>query len=158
MKKSPYDNDKVSIIGCGNVGMTTAYALLLQGVVNELVLFNRTLDRIKGEELDLEHGMTFLDHANITSTNDYADLAESDIIIYTAGCSQKPGETRLDLVGNNIAILEKIIPQVIRYAPEAILMLIANPVDILTYKAYLMANWPKGKIFGTGTTLDTIPF
>jgi len=153
-----YDNNKVSIVGCGKVGMTTAYAILLQGVVNELVLFNRTLDRIKGEELDLEHGITFLDHAKITATNDYADLAGSDIIIYTAGCSQKPGETRLDLVDNNIAILQKILPQIIRYVPDAILLIVANPVDILTYKAYLMANWPKGKIFGSGTTLDTSRF
>ena len=158
MKKTQYDNNKVSIIGCGRVGMTTAYAILLQGVVNELVLFNRTLDKIKGEELDLEHGMTFLDHAQITATNDYADLAESDVIIYTAGASQKPGETRLDLVEKNVAILQKTLPQIINYAPDAILLFVANPVDILTYKAYLMANWPKGRIFGSGTTLDTSRF
>jgi L-lactate dehydrogenase len=156
--KSKYDNNKVSIVGCGRVGMTAAYAILLQGIANELVLFNRTLDKIKGEELDLEHGMTFLDHAKIVATDDYADLADSDVIIYTAGCSQKPGETRLDLVDNNVAILQKMLPQIIRHAPEAILLFVANPVDILTYKAYLMANWPKGKIFGSGTTLDTSRF
>ena len=153
-----YDNNKVSIVGCGRVGMTTAYSILLQGIANEIVLFNRTLERIKGEKLDLEHGITFLDSAKITATNDYADLVDSDVIIYTAGASQKPGETRLDLVGKNVAILQKSLPQIIRYAPDAILLFIANPVDILTYKAYLMANWPKGKIFGSGTTLDTSRF
>ena len=156
--KNKYDNNKVAIFGCGRVGMTTAYALLLQGIANELVLFNRTLDKIKGEELDLEHGLTFLESAQISATNDYADLAESDVVIYTAGCAQKPGETRLDLVENNLAILQKCLPQIVRYAPDAILLFVANPVDILTYKAYLMANWPKGRIFGSGTTLDTSRF
>ncbi|MBT3249167.1 MAG: L-lactate dehydrogenase [Candidatus Pacebacteria bacterium] len=153
-----YDNNKVSIIGCGRVGMTTAYSILLQGIANEIVLFNRTLERIKGEELDLEHGMAFLESAKITATDDYADLADSDIIIYTAGCAQNPGETRLDLVDKNVAILQKCLPQIINYAPDAILLIIANPVDILTYKAYLMANWPKGRVFGSGTALDTSRF
>ena len=153
-----YDNNKVAIFGCGRVGMTTAYALLLQGITNELVLFNRTVDKIKGEELDLEHGMTFLDSAQITATNDYADLTDSDVVIYTTGSSQKPGETRLDLLDHNLAILQKTLPQIIRYAPDAILLMITNPVDILTYKAYLMANWPKGRILGSGTALDTSRF
>ncbi len=159
MKKPPiYDRNKVSIVGCGRVGITTAYALLLEGHVNELVLFNRDLKRIKGEQLDFEHGMAFLDHTDIISTDDYADLTNSDIIIYTAGDSQMPGETRLDLVEKNVAILEKMLPQVIRYAPDAVIIVVANPVDILTYKAYLMANWPKGRIFGSGTILDTSRF
>jgi L-lactate dehydrogenase len=158
MKKNTYDNDKISIVGCGRVGMTTAYAILLQGIANEIVLFNRSLDKIKGEELDLEHGLTFLDSAKITASDDYQDLAESDVIIYTAGCSQKPGETRLDLVEKNIAILNKMLPPILSVAPEAIILIVANPVDILTYKAYLTANWPKGKIFGSGTTLDTSRF
>lgn len=157
MNQNP-DTYKVTIFGCGRVGMTTAYALLQQGIANELVLFNRSLDRIKGEKLDLEHGLTFLEHAEITATNDYQDLAESDVIIYTAGCSQKPGETRLDLIENNLAILKKTLPMLTQYAPDSILLFIANPVDILTYKAYLTANWPKGRIFGTGTALDTSRF
>lgn len=156
--KSAYDNDKVSIVGTGRVGMTTAYALLLQGIANELVLYNRTIDRVKGEKLDLEHGLTFLDHTHITATDDFADLAESDVVIYTCGAAQKQGETRLDLVEKNVSILQKTLPQIISAAPDAILIFVANPVDILTYKAYLMANWPKGRIFGTGTTLDTSRF
>ncbi len=153
-----YDNNKVSIVGCGRVGMTTAYSILLQGIANEIVLFNRTLERVKGEALDLEHGMTFLDNAKITATDDYADLADSDVIIYAAGHAQKSGETRLDLVDKNVAILQKYLPHIIATAPNTILLIIANPVDILTYKAYLMANWPKGKIFGSGTILDTSRF
>lgn len=152
------DNHKVSIIGCGNVGTTTAYALLLEGLNDELVLYDRTLERIQGEALDLEHGLAYLDHAQISATNDFADLAQSDVIIYTAGAAQKPGETRLDLVDKNLAILQKILPQIIQYAPNAIILIVANPVDILTYKAYLMANWPKGRIFGSGTALDSARF
>lgn len=160
MSQHSYNSDshKVSIIGCGNVGITTAYALLLEGLTDELVLYNRSLDRIQGEALDLEHGLAYLDHSQISATNDFADLAQSDVIIYTAGAAQKPGETRLDLVDKNLAILHKILPQVINYAPNAIILIVANPVDILTYKAYLMANWPKGRIFGSGTALDSARF
>lgn len=158
MPKQVYDNNKVAIIGCGRVGMTAAYSILQQGLVNELVLFNRTLETVIGEKLDLEHGMPYLSRAEITATNDYRDLANTDIIIYTAGCSQKPGETRLDLINNNQKILEQMLPQIIRYAPDAILMIVSNPVDVLTYKAFVQANWPKGRIFGTGTSLDTARF
>ena len=150
--------NKVSIIGCGKVGMTAAYSLLHKGDVDELVLVGRQKEALIGEELDLEHGLSFLSTATITATDDYADIAESDIIIYTAGAAQKPGETRLDLTNKNVAILEEIIPKVVRHAPDAVILIVANPVDILTYKAYLKAGLPKGKIFGSGTTLDTARF
>lgn len=150
--------NKVSIIGCGKVGMTAAYSLLHKGDVDELVLVGRQKEALIGEELDLEHGLSFLSTATVTATDDYADIAESDIIIYTAGAAQKPGETRLDLTNKNVAILEEIIPKVVRHAPDAVILIVANPVDILTYKAYLKAGLPKGKIFGSGTTLDTARF
>ena len=126
--------NKVSIIGCGKVGMTAAYSLLHKGDVDELVLVGRQKEALIGEELDLEHGLSFLSTATITATDDYADIAESDIIIYTAGAAQKPGETRLDLTNKNVAILEEIIPKVVRHAPDAVILIVANPVDILTYK------------------------
>lgn len=149
---------KISVIGCGDVGMTTAYALLLNGLANELVLYNRTLKTAQGEKLDLEHSLPLLDHAKIVATNDFADLAQTDVIIYTAGSATQPGETRLDVADKNSQILNKLLPSIIQHAPDAIIIIVANPVDVLTYKAYLQASWPKGRIFGSGTSLDTARF
>lgn len=153
-----YNTNKVSIIGCGKVGMTTAYSILHTGVVNQLILYGRDKCDIEGEELDLEHGMSFLPYSRIEATDDYKDTADSDVVIVTAGAAQKPGETRLDLTAKNVAIIEDIIPQIVKYSPEAIIILVSNPVDVLTYKAYHLAGLTKGKVFGSGTTLDTARF
>lgn len=152
------DKYKVSIIGCGKVGMTAAYSLIHDGVVNELLLVGRSEDKIEGEQLDLEHGLSFLHHVKLDSTSSYSKLKDSDIVVITAGAAQKPGDTRLDLAHKNIAIIEEIIPKVIENAPDAIILIVSNPVDILTYKAYQIAGLPKGRIFGSGTTLDTARF
>lgn len=161
-KNFTYDNNKVSIIGCGKVGMTSAYAILLKGVVNELVLLGRDKQAIIGEKLDLEHSLSFTSHTKIVATDDYQDIAHSDIVVITAGAAQCPGDTRLDLTAKNVKILESIIPQVVKYAPDSIILIVANPVDILTYKAYQLAGqlagFPKGRVFGSGTTLDTSRF
>ncbi len=153
-----YDSNKVAIVGCGKVGMSAAFSLIHGGVVNDLVLYGRDKKEVIGEQLDLEHGMSFLPHSRVIATDDYQDLENSDVVVITAGAAQKPGETRLDLTAKNVAILESILPEVTKYAPDAIVLLVSNPVDVLTYKAYLMANWPKGRIFGSGTTLDTARF
>jgi len=153
-----YDSNKVAIVGCGKVGMSAAFSLIHGGVVNDLVLYGRDKKEVIGEQLDLEHGMSFLPHTRVIATDDYQDLENSDVVVITAGAAQKPGETRLDLTAKNVAILESILPEVTKYAPDAIVLLVSNPVDVLTYKAYLMANWPKGRIFGSGTTLDTARF
>lgn len=153
-----YDNNKVSIIGCGKVGMSAAYSILHQGLANELVLYGRDKSPLIGEQLDLEHALSFLPSATIKATDNYADLENSDIVIITAGAAQKPGETRLDLTQKNLAIIESIIPKVVKYAPNSIILIVSNPVDILTYRAYQIAGWPKGRIFGSGTTLDTARF
>jgi L-lactate dehydrogenase len=150
--------NKVSIIGCGKVGMTAAYSLLHKGDVDHLVLHGRNREVLIGEKLDLEHGISFLHSATVTATSDYADCKDSDVVVVTAGAAQKPGETRLDLTKKNVAIMEEIIAQLIRHTPNAIILIVANPVDILTYKAYLQAGLPKGRIFGSGTTLDTARF
>lgn len=151
----PYDTNKVAIVGAGNVGMTAAYAILQQGLVNELVLVGRNKESLVGEQLDLEHGMSFLPYAKVSITDDYATIVDSDVVIITAGAAQKPGETRLDLAAKNLAIIEQVIPQIVQNAPNAIIVLVSNPVDVLTYRAYQLAHLPKGKVFGTGTTLDT---
>lgn len=156
MKK--LDLHKVSIIGCGSVGMTCAYAILMKGSTNELVLISRDKNKILGEQLDLEHGSPFLNTAKITASDDYEAIKNSDIVIITAGVSQKPGDTRLDLVQKNLAILEEIVPKIVKYAPDAVMIVVSNPVDILTYRAYQLTGWPKGRVIGSGTTLDTARF
>lgn len=157
-KHSSKESNKVSIVGCGRVGMSAAFSLLHTGVVNELMLYGRHKADLIGEELDLEHGIAFLSPATIRATDSYDDLAASDIVIVTAGAAQKPGDTRLDLAAKNISIMESIIPEVVKAAPEAIIILVSNPVDVLTYKAYQLAGLPKGRIFGSGTVLDTSRF
>lgn len=152
------DTIKVAIIGCGKVGMSAAFAILLEGIANEIVLHGRCKDDIIGEQLDLEHGMAFLHSTKITATESYADLQDADVVIVTAGVGQKPGDTRLDLAAENSSIIENIIPQVVAHAPNAVILMVSNPVDVLTYKAYRLAGLPKGRVFGTGTTLDTARF
>jgi L-lactate dehydrogenase len=149
---------KVSIIGCGRVGMTAAYALLLKGIPTDLVLYARKKEEAVGEQLDLEHGLPFMEKANITGTNDLADVAGSNVILYTSGAAQEPGESRLDLTKKNVAILEKLMPELVKVAPEATYIMVANPVDILTYHAQQIAQLPTGRIFGSGTLLDTARF
>ena len=158
IKLPKYDNNKVAIIGCGRVGMSTAFTLLLKNIPNELLLISRSENKIKGEELDLEHGLSFMGAAQVHSSTDYEDLRGTDVVVIAAGSSQKPGDTRLDLTAKNKEIIKEIIPQIVKYAPKAITIIISNPVDILTYTAYQIADLPKGQIFGTGTTLDTSRF
>jgi len=153
-----FDNNKVTIIGCGHVGMTAAFSLAHTKIVNELVLFGRDPNRLKGEALDLDHGLSFLHSMKVKASTNYMDVKDSDIVVITAGAAQKPGETRLDLAVKNKKIIEQIIPQVVRYAPDAIIIMVANPVDILTYHATKLAHLPKGRIFGSGTMLDTARF
>lgn len=148
---------KISIIGCGNVGTTTAFTILVEGIANELVLLSRDKNKAFGEKLDLEHGLPFLKHTTIISTDDYQDIANSDIVIITAGAKQRPGQSRLDVAAQNVKILEKIIPKINQYSPDSVIIIVSNPVDILTYKAFSHTK-NHGKILGTGTSLDTARF
>lgn len=149
---------KVAVLGCGKVGMTAAYALLIKGVAHELVLWGRTKDNLIGEQLDLEHGLSFLGTTTVTATDSYADLAGSDVVVITAGAAQKPGFNRLDLIDTNKKIIEEMIPQVVHYAPNAVILMVTNPVDALTYHAHQISGLPLGRVIGTGTTLDTARF
>lgn len=149
---------KVAIVGCGRVGMSIAFSILHKNQVDQLVLHGRDKAKIIGEQLDLEHGASFLGNTQILATDQDRDLAESQVVIISAGKSQCPGDTRLDLVKQNSAILENLLPRILRYAPQAVIIVVTNPVDVLTYRAYRMANLPKGQIFGSGTTLDTSRF
>lgn len=150
--------EKISIIGTGSVGATTAFTLLVEGLVNELVLVSRSKEKAEGEKLDLEHGLPFLKHAKVYATSDYRDVQGSDIVVVTAGVKQKPGETRLDVASKNIKIIENIIPKLVKNAPNAIIIIVSNPVDVLTFKASKLAKLSPGRILGTGTMLDTARF
>lgn len=149
---------KVAIIGLGRVGVTAAYALLLKGLATELVLFSRELAKAEGEKADLEHGAPFYPHTTITATDKYEDLSGTDLVIFTAGCAQKPGQTRLDLTKGNCDIVEKIIPKVVKEAPQTLILMVANPLDIMTLHATEIAKLPAGRVFGSGTLLDTARF
>lgn len=155
-------NFKVSIIGLGHVGSTTAFSMLLDGTPSELVLLAREKSKAEGEKLDLEHALPFLNYTRITATDDYADIKDSHLVVITAGAAQKPGQTRLDLITQNLAIINDIMPKILMHAPEAVVLIIANPVDVLTYRANQIAgtadNEQGTRIFGSGTMLDTARF
>lgn len=149
---------KVAIIGAGRVGITAAFTMYLKNTAQEIMLYGRDKDKLIGEQLDFMHSLSFLGTTHITVGSEPKDLAGSDIIVFTAGAAQEPGETRLDLVKKNTAILESIIPDVLAHAPESIILMVTNPVDVLTYKAVALAKMPPGRVFGSGTTLDTARF
>jgi len=149
--------NKVTVIGAGFVGSTTAYTLMLSGLISEIVLIDVNKDKADGEVMDLNHGMPFVRPVRIYS-GEYKDCEQSDIVIITAGASQKPGETRIDLVQKNTAIFKSIIREVVKYNKDCILLIVTNPVDILTYVTYKLSGFPKNKVIGSGTVLDTARF
>lgn len=148
---------KVTVVGAGFVGSTTAYTLMLSGLVSEIVLIDVNKGKADGEVMDMNHGMPFVRPVRIYSGN-YSDSKDSDIVIITAGASQKPGETRIDLLNRNTAIFKNIISEVTRYNSDSILLIVTNPVDILTYVTYKLSGFPKNKVVGSGTVLDTARF
>jgi L-lactate dehydrogenase len=145
---------KISIVGSGSVGATAAYAITMAGLATELVLVDVAKEKTEGEVLDLSHGAAFIKPVDIKA-GDYKDTKNSDIVIVTAGAAQKPGETRLQLVNKNIRIFNSIIPEIVKYNPNSILLIVSNPVDILSYVAYKLSGFPKERVIGSGTVLDT---
>jgi L-lactate dehydrogenase len=148
---------KITIIGTGFVGSTTAYTLMLSGLISELVLIDLNEKKAEGEVMDLNHGMPFVRPVKIYRGS-YSDCAGSDIIIITAGANQKPGETRIDLVQKNTAVFKNILNEIVKYSTDSILLVVTNPVDILTYVTYKVSGFPKNKVIGSGTVLDTARF
>ena len=145
---------KIAIVGCGMVGATSAFALMEQGLFSELVLVDVNRERAEGEAMDIGHGMIFASPMNIYA-GDYDDIMDASIIVITAGASQKVGETRLDLVKKNAAIFGSIIPEIAKRNYQGILLIVANPVDILTHVAQKLSGFPRSRVFGSGTVLDT---
>lgn len=145
---------KVSIVGAGNVGTTFAFSLMISGLAREIVLIDRNEKKAKGECMDLNHGLSFTRPAKIYSAG-YDGCSNSDLVVITAGVGQKPGQTRIDLVQDNVKVFKDIIPNIMRFAPEALLLVVSNPVDILTYVTLKLSGLPASKVLGSGTVLDT---
>ena len=145
---------KVVIIGCGFVGAACSFAIMQSGLFSEMVLIDADKSKAEGEALDISHGVPFAKPIKIYS-GDYGDMKDASIIIVTAGASQKPGETRLDLVKKNISIFKSIIPEIRKINFNGILLIVSNPVDILTTVAIELSGLPENKVIGSGTVLDT---
>ncbi|MBQ2690317.1 MAG: L-lactate dehydrogenase [Solobacterium sp.] len=145
---------KAVIIGAGFVGSASAFALLQSGLFTEIVLIDNNQAKAEGEAMDISHGVPFCSPVDIHAGG-YEDAADAGIIIITAGAAQRPGETRLDLVSRNAAIFRSIIPNINESGFQGVLLIVANPVDILTYIAQKLSNLPATRVIGSGTTLDT---
>jgi L-lactate dehydrogenase len=148
---------KVTVVGAGLVGATCAYSIMARGLASEIVLVDLDRDRAEGEAMDLNHALSFAKPARIRA-GDYPDAEGSDIVLLAAGAAQKAGESRLVLAERNVAIVREIVPQVEAVAPEAIVLVVSNPVDILTYAAQEASGYPRERVVGSGTVLDTSRF
>lgn len=157
MAKKKLDSRKCAMIGCGFVGSASVYALMQSGLFSDIVLIDANKDKAEGEALDISHGIPFAKPVEIIA-GDYSDISDASIVIITAGAAQKPGETRLDLVKKNVGIFKSIIPEVVKYNKDCTLLIVANPVDVLTYAALKLSGFPKERVIGSGTVLDTARF
>ncbi len=148
---------KVGVVGMGFVGSSFAYALMIRGAASELVLVDANEEKAVGEMMDFNHGLSFVKPMKI-STGTYADLAGSHVVVIAAGASQKPGETRLDLLERNARLCCAIVPEVVRNNPDGIILIASNPVDILTFVSLRESGLPPPHVIGSGTILDTSRF
>ena len=148
---------KVGIIGAGSVGAATAFALIMRGVARKVVLIDANEKKAQAEAMDIAHAAPFA-YANKVKAGTYADLEGAEVVIVTAGANQKPGETRIDLLGRNAKIFESIIPQIAQHAPNTILIITSNPADIMTEVAIKLSGFPRERVIGSGTVLDTSRF
>ncbi|MEM8831884.1 MAG: L-lactate dehydrogenase [Cyanobacteria bacterium P01_G01_bin.19] len=146
------------IIGLGQVGLACAYSLLIQNCFDELILQDLDLGKVEGEVMDLVHGMSLIEPTDIVAGTVADAGKDADIVIITAGAAQKPGETRLNLLERNVAIYQNILQDVVKHCPNAILLIVTNPVDIMTYIALKISGFPSSRVIGSGTVLDTSRF
>ncbi|XP_026216797.1 L-lactate dehydrogenase B-A chain [Anabas testudineus] len=150
--------NKVTVVGVGQVGMACAISILLRDLCDELAMVDVMEDRLKGEMMDLQHGSLFLKCPKIIADKDYAVTANSRLVVVTAGVRQQEGESRLNLVQRNVNVFKSIIPQIVKYSPDCILVVVSNPVDVLTYVTWKLSGLPKHRVIGSGTNLDSARF
>lgn len=148
------DNRKVAIIGAGAVGSSIAYALTIRNLANDIVLIDVDSKRAMGEAMDIQHGIPYMGRSSVRA-GDYYDCKNCDLIIITAGRPRKPGETRLDMISDNIGILRNVVNRIKPYYTHSVIMVVSNPVDIMTSKVDEWMGLPNGMVFGTGCILDT---
>ncbi|MBQ8174362.1 MAG: L-lactate dehydrogenase [Clostridia bacterium] len=148
------NEQKCAVIGCGFVGASIAYTYAESGLFSEMVLIDANRKKAEGEALDIAHGLPFLAPMKLYA-GDYPDLADARLIVIAAGAGQKPGETRLDLLARNLKIFDSIIDSIVAYNREAILLVVTNPVDLLTYHTLRRSGYPASRVIGSGTVLDS---
>lgn len=154
MKRMGFNMGKITVIGAGSVGASIANDLMVQGIATEILLIDINKQKAAGEALDIYQGAPFCSPA-IVRSGDYPDAADSDIVIITSGLPRKAGQSRLDLAQTNVDILKQIAPQIVKYAPNAVYIIVSNPVDVMTYVFYKISGLPENQIMGSGTILDT---
>ena len=145
---------KITILGAGNVGASIAYTLTMDGMASEIVLIDINEKKAQGEAADILQGTPFSAPVNIHAGG-YEDAVNSDIVIVTVGMARKPGQTRIDLAQANVDIVKSVMPQITRFAPDAVYVVVSNPVDIITYVFMKISGIPENQIIGSGTALDT---
>ncbi|XP_067330826.1 L-lactate dehydrogenase B-A chain [Channa argus] len=153
-----FPKNKVTVVGVGQVGMACAISILLRDLCDEMALVDVMEDRLKGEMMDLQHGSLFLKCPKIVADKDYSVTANSRLVVVTAGVRQQEGESRLNLVQRNVNVFKSIIPQVVKYSPDCIIIVVSNPVDVLTYVTWKLSGLPKHRVIGSGTNLDSARF
>ncbi len=147
--------NKVAIVGAGAVGATLAYASLIRGVAHDVVLYDMNAAKVEAEVLDLRHGLLFCPPAEVSGSDDVSICAGADVVAITAGAKQKPGQTRLELAGTNVDICRALIPRLLDVAPDAVIVMVTNPVDVLTLAAQKFSGLPPHRVLGSGTVLDS---
>jgi L-lactate dehydrogenase len=146
---------KVAVVGAGSVGATLAYACLVRGIGRTIALYDVNADKTRAEVLDLNHGLQFVPQATVIGSDDIEVCRGADLVVITAGAKQKPGQTRLELAEANVALSRALVPRLLAVAPDAILLLVTNPVDVVTYAALKYSGLSPERVFGSGTVLDS---
>jgi L-lactate dehydrogenase len=149
---------KIAIVGAGAVGATIAYASMIRGVAKQLALYDISRDKVNAEVLDLNHGLQFVPMATLEGSDDIGVCAGADVVVITAGAKQKPGQTRMELAGANVELCRTLVPKLLTVAPNALLLVVTNPVDVLTYVVQKLSGLPSKRVFGSGTVLDSSRF
>jgi L-lactate dehydrogenase len=155
MSQTTAATTKVAIVGAGSVGATVAYACLIKGVGKTIALYDVNPDKTRAEVLDLNHGLQFVPMATVIGSDDIEVCRDAEVVVVTAGAKQRPGQTRLDLAEANVAMCRGLVPRLLDVAPAAILLLVTNPVDVVTYAAFKCSGLPAGRVVGSGTVLDS---
>jgi L-lactate dehydrogenase len=146
---------KIAVVGAGSVGATLAYACLIRGIGRTIALYDVDAAKTRAEVLDLNHGLQFVPMATVIGADDIEVCRGADLVVVTAGAKQKPGQTRLELAEANVTLCRGLVPRLLEVAPDAVLLLVTNPVDVVTYAALKYSGLPSHRVFGSGTVLDS---